>query len=243
MGIYFNQKGQLLIEMLIAIMMVAIVIVAASNLFFVNMEEGKFTEGRNDALMLAQEGVEAIESISNNSWHNIYLPPMGNGNKDDKGENNVYCLINDGFSWNLTGPYPPAGPHTDCDIALNNRTYSRKIIIGNVNRDNGNISESSGTDDPSTQKIKIIISYAAGKDLALEKYVTRWKNNILKQDGWASPAPSNQTECEALSGTWDISASLCIASLQNPANENGWGSYSQIEDSKLDTGAGSLKFK
>lgn len=229
--------------MLIAIMMVAIVIVAVSNLFFVNMEEGKFTESRNDALMLAQEGLEAIESIKDNSWHNIYLPPMGNGNKDDKGENNIYCLINDGTAWSLTGPFPPPGPYADCNIILNNRTYSRKMIIDNVKRDNGSISESSGTDDPSTQKIKVVISYPNTKDLVLEEYITRWKNNILKQDSWTSPAPANQTECEALSGTWDAIASFCVASLQDPANESGWSSYSEIEDSKIDSSAGSLKFK
>lgn len=229
--------------MLIAIMMVAIVIVAVTNLFFVNMEEGKFTESRNDALMLAQEGLEAIESVKDNSWHNIYLPPMGNGAKNDKGENNIYCLINDGAAWSLTGPFLPAGPYTDCIITMNNRTYSRKIIISNVTRDNGNISESSGIDDPSTQKIKVVISYPNTKDLVLEEYITRWKNSILKQDSWTSPAPVNQTECEVLSGIWDAATSLCIASLQNPASESGWSSYSEIEDSKIDSSAGSLKFK
>ncbi|MFA6096810.1 MAG: prepilin-type N-terminal cleavage/methylation domain-containing protein [Candidatus Paceibacterota bacterium] len=234
-----NSKGQLLIEMLVAIMVVAIIVIAVSNLFFVNMKEGKFTESRFDALMLAQEGMEAVKSISESSWHSIYLPPDGNGSKNNKGESFVYCLKNDASSWLLTDVA------SDCDITLNNKVYTRKIIIDNVNRDNGNISISSGSEDPSTQKIKIVISYADGKDAILEQYVTRWKNRIMKQDGWGSPAPADQAGCEALSGTWNAALSVCTAGLDNPANENGWDSYSDLDNGsgKLDTGAGSLKFK
>lgn len=245
MKVKLNSSGQLLIEMLVAIMVTAIIVIAVSNLFFVNMKEGRFTESRNDALMLAQEGMEAIGSIGESSWHNIYLPPMGNGNKDDKGENNIYCLVNNGAAWSLTGPFPSSGPYADCEITINNKLYARKIIIDNVNRDNGDISESSGSNDPSTQKIKAIISYADGKDVVLEQYVTRWKNRILTQDNWSSPAPANQTECEALSGTWDVALSVCTAELSNPANENGWSAYSDLDNGSgnIDTGTGSIKFK
>lgn len=232
-----DSKGQLLIEMLIAIMVAAVIVIAVSNLFFVNMKEGKFTENRFDALMLAQEGMEAVNSVAESSWHNIYLPPMGSGSKDDKGDSFVYCLKNDASSWSLTNVL------SDCEILNNGIAYTRKIIISNANRDNGNISESSGTDDPSTQKVKIIISYGGGKDVSLEEYITRWKNRILKQDSWASTAPTNQAQCESLLGTWDVSRSICIASLTNPANESGWDSLEEIESAKIDTGAGALKFK
>lgn len=240
-----DSKGQLLIEMLAAIAVIALIIVAVSNLFIVNMKESKFTEGRNDALMLAQEGMEAIRSISENSWHNIYLPPMGDGNKDDKGADNIYCLTNNGTAWNMTGPFLASGPYADCEISMNNRTYSRKIIIDDVKRENGNISESLGSDDPSTQKITVIISYEDGKDVVLEQYQTRWKNRILKQNDWSSPAPADQAGCEALLGTWDSSLSVCTVGLDTAANETGWSSYDDLDggSGKLDTAGGSLKFK
>lgn len=218
-------------------MVIAIIVIAVSNLFFVNMKEGKFTENRFNALMLAQEGMEAVKSISERSWHDIYLPPLGNGNKDNKGDGFIYCLKNDTFSWFLSDAI------SDCNVTLNAELYTRKIIISNVNRDNGNISESSGSDDPSTQKIKVVISYADGKDVVLQQYLTRWKNRILKQDSWQNPAPSNQAQCEALSGTWNSVLSVCTANLENSANETAWSSFGQIESDKIDNSAGSLKFK
>jgi len=220
-------------------MVAAIIVVAVSNLFFVNLKEGKFTESRFDALMIAQEGMEAIKSVSESSWQNIYLPPAGNGNKDNKGENFIYCIKSEGSSWLLTDII------SDCNIISNSRTYTRKIIIDNVKRDGGNISESIGSDDPSTQKIKVVVSYADGKDVVLEQYLTRWKNRILKQDSWSAAPPSGQTECETLSGTWDPAKSLCSVELNNPANETGWNSYDDLDNGsgRLDTSAGSLKFK
>lgn len=232
-----DSKGQLLIEMLVAITVAAIIIVGISNLYFVNMEAGKFTEKRSDVLMLAQEGMEAINSISSTSWHSIYLPPDGNGNKDNKGDSFPYCLKNDASGWFLTDSI------ADCDITLNGKQYTRKVFIFNTSRDNGSISESLGTDDPSTQKLKIVVSYAGGADLNLNQYVTRSKNNIVKQTSWSSPTPQNQTECSNLSGTWDAGNNLCLVDLNNPSNENGWTSYSEIESAKLDNSSGSLKFK
>jgi type II secretory pathway pseudopilin PulG len=174
---FSNQKGQLLIEILIAIAVVALIIGATSNLFLVNFKNSRFSEGKNDALLLAQEAVEAMGTITENDWHNIYLPPMGNGNKDDKGESFVYCIKNVSSAWTITGSF------SDCEIILNGKKYTRKINIFNVNRTDAEISET-GEDDPSTQKIRVAVSYADGKDIVLEKYLTRWENDIFIQSDW-----------------------------------------------------------
>ncbi len=191
-----NQKGQLLIEILIAIAVVALIIGATSNLFLVNSKNSRSSEGRNDALLLAQEGMEAMQAVAEKDWHNIYLPPMGSGNKDDKGEASVYCIQNISSVWTLTGPFPASGPFSECEIILNGRTYTRKINIFGVNRTGGDIS-AEGDDDPSTQRIKIAVSFSDGKDIVLEKYMTRWENEIFIQSDWqggpGAPGPISAT--------------------------------------------------
>lgn len=237
--ISLDSKGQLLIEILVAIMVASIIITGISNLFFVSIKEGDITEMRNDAILLAQEGMETIDSISKASWHDIYLPPDGFGSKDAKGAGSVYCVKNGGASWLLSTNL------ADCSVLANGKPYARKVYIYNAKRDNGNISESSGADDPSTQKIKISVSYQGGKDIESEQYITRWRNRILKQSEWSSSAPQNQIDCENINGTWEAGFSVCVASFNNPANENGWISYDNLDggSGNLDNSGGVIKFK
>ncbi len=179
-----DQKGQLLIEILIAIAVVALIIGAVSNLFLVNLKNSRFSEGKNDALLLAQEGMEAMQAVAEKDWRNIYSPPSGSGNQiTDKDDPNIYCLKIVSSLWTLAGPFPVSGPFPDCEIMLNDKKYTRKITIHNVKRNGGEIS-TEGQDDPSTQKIKIAVSYSDGKDVVLEKDLTRWKNEIFIQSDW-----------------------------------------------------------
>lgn len=189
-NILSNQKGQLLIEILIAIAVVALIIGATSNLFLVNLKNSRSSEGRNDALLMAQEGMEAMQAVAEKDWHNIYLPPSCAGNEiTDKGDPNIYCINSVSSAWVMTGPFPASGPFPDCEIMLNDKKYTRKINIYNVKRSNGDIS-TTGEEDPSTQKIKVAVSYSDGKDIVLEKYITRWENEIFIQSDWVGGSGS-----------------------------------------------------
>jgi len=188
MGKKNNQKGQLLIEILLAILIGSLIIGSAANLIVISQKSDFISGEKNIAVLLAQEGIEAVESIKNNSWHNIYLPPDGTGDAIvGKGDANIYCLKNDGIIWSLSGPFPNTGPFPDCEIDINGKIYTRKIIFYNTNRednDDENITEIATKEDPSTQKIKVVISHNNGMDIIFEEYIVRWKNQIFIQSDW-----------------------------------------------------------
>lgn len=175
-----NQNGQVLIEILLAILIAVAIIGAVSNLLFANLKSGKISGARNVALSLAKEGLEAMEIIKDNDWHNIYLPPDGNGNYADKGNGFPYYLYSDGSSWNLSNNV------INRDITIDGAAYSRIIYIYNVSRDaEGNIVETGGTEDPSTQKIQVVVSSNESSDITLSNYFTRWKNETFIQTDWS----------------------------------------------------------
>lgn len=185
MKIALNNNGQILIEIILATLIGAMIIGAAASLIVANQKSSQISEQRNVAVLLAQEGAESLKSITENNWHYIFFPPGGAGDKDaSKGDGNNYCLKIDGTDnkWILTSN--PA----DCEIDVNGIIYARTINIYNANRednDDENIIDPGGVEDPSTQKVKIKISYPAGKDIVIEKYLTRWRNEIFIQSDWS----------------------------------------------------------
>ncbi len=176
-------------EIILAILIGTLIIGVAANLITVSQRAGQISGEKNNAILLAQEGMEAIESIKDGSWHDLYLPPDGTGDSDlDKGDEEIFCIENDGSSWSLFGPFVNLPSIPNCEIDLNGIIYLRKIVIDNVQRDftdsKRKIVASGGTEDPSTQKIKISVSFSRGSDVVLEKYITRWKNQIFRQSDW-----------------------------------------------------------
>ena len=182
-----NQKGHLLIEILIAVLIAALIVGAVSSIFLVSLKSGDLSEKKNAAISLAQEGMTAAEAIKDSSWHSIYLPPDGNGSSANKGDLFPYYIYNDGFSWNLSNNVAHR------DITVGEIIYSRIVYIYNVNRNSvgdrqictgAGICLDDEIDDPSTQKIKIVVSCDGCSDTILTEYFTRWKNEIFIQSNW-----------------------------------------------------------
>lgn len=197
---YNNQKGQMLIEILLAVLIAAIVIGAASSLGYVGLKSGQSSGAKSSAVALAQEGLEAMQAIAESDWHNIYLPPDGmSGNENNKGDTNPdyrYYVYKNGTNWAMSSDIAKR------DIIVGDNTYSRTIYIYNVNRQKaGNdrkicsekeIAESTAgcsageyIDDPSTQKIKVVVSRTGEADVTVSEYLTRWKNNVSVQNDWS----------------------------------------------------------
>lgn len=188
----FNQKGSLLLEILLAVAIGAIIIGAVSGLVYVSSKSGQVSGAKSSAVFLAEEGLEAMQSISEANWHDIYLPPTGAGDPDaDKGNTNPYYIYKDGNLWAL-GKIVIGD---EGNIQIDDIIYARKVFIENVSRKR--ISERpictetesclpvEQVNDPSTQKIKIVVSKTGSADVVVEEYLTRWKNEVTSQSDWS----------------------------------------------------------
>jgi len=122
------------------------------------------------ANVLIRQSAEVIQSLVRSNWHNIYDLTKG----DD------YKIALSGNFWTIS-----IGQETD---TVNNISYKRYFQIYDVNRDeSGDISEE-GTDDPSTQKITIILEYGNNyiSSSSVSFYLTRSDNNsVFHQTDWA----------------------------------------------------------
>lgn len=242
MDIKLNQQGQLFIEILLAITIAALVIGAFATAVVVSLKSGKISGDRSVAVALASEGLEAAQSIADNDWHKIYYPPFGKGNPN--------YLEKNGTAWQLT-----SNPLYQEDISINNIVYRRTIYIEDVKRNKGvdrQICAAPGDclpidelDDPSTQKVKVTVSFTGSEDIVVYEYLTRWRNRIFKQGSWTTAKPVNQTDCQNIGGAWDAATVQCYAPLSTPANESGWSTYSDLDNNSgnIDTSGGTLKLQ
>lgn len=193
-----NQRGYLLIEILLALAIMSAIIGSVSALIAVSLKSGQISGEKSAALGLAEEGLEAMKVIGESDWNDIYLPPDGTGDPNTgKGEIEanayyVYKKDNGGsYSWELTKD-PAKG-----DIFVNGVLYTRKIHIFNVNRNKtgerqicagAGICADGEIADPSTQRIKVKVLEANSADTAIEEYLSRWKNNTSSQSDWSGGA-------------------------------------------------------
>lgn len=193
-----NQKGSLLLEILLAAAVGAIIIGAVAGLVYVSSKSGQNAGAKSAAISLAEEGMEAMQSISEADWHKIYFPPDGSGDPNtDKGDAMPYYIYKNVSSWAIG----KVVLGDEGNIQIDGIIYSRKVYIANVNRQKtGNdrkicsekeIVESAPgclagdyADDPSTQKIKVVVAKNGSADITLEEYLTRWKNNTSSQNNW-----------------------------------------------------------
>ena len=175
-----NKKngGALLLELLIVISLLAIILYFGANATFLSMRGNK-TSGENGvATSLATETLEAVRSIIEEDYQNIYGLT--------KSTQHYYATQSAGKWITATG---------DETVVLNGITYTRYFTVGNVSRDdstrNIQTTYSSTYDDPSTQKITVNVSWSGGVPIVMSEYFFRWKNKTCGQPSWTTPDPGN----------------------------------------------------
>ncbi|MBT7553092.1 type II secretion system protein, partial [bacterium] len=159
-----SQAGFSLVELIVAIGVFAIL---ASGVTYVVTNSYTNFYGIGDKQSIAefaQEGLEAVRSIRENSWQYI--------------ENNVGSnlgIAKDGNRvWTFSGSSNTLGDLT------------RVIIISNASRDtDGNITEGVGNIDPLTKKVTVTISASGIDDYVLNTYLTSWSNRTWEQTDWS----------------------------------------------------------
>lgn len=172
------QKGFLLLELLVAISILAIILSVGSESVYVSMQSGKTSSESDAAIGLANETLEAVRAISDERWQNIY----------DLTKGAQYHTVQSGTKW--------ATSTASEILALNNATYTRYFTVENVNRCNDSsrtIASSTVcapadnySDDPSTQKVTVTVSWqGSGSPVVISDYFSRWRNKVCTQTDWS----------------------------------------------------------
>jgi len=161
-------KGFGIIEIIIALGIFTIIAsVGAINILH-SFSSDRLSDEYNNALLYAQEGIEAVKSIDNQSF--TYLIP------------GVYGVDKSTGNWQLSGNQNSDPP------------YARTITISQVQRDvNGNIISSGGTIDGDTYKIESMVRWnftpTRNNNVNLVSYLTNWRKTI--ECLWSSTAQLN----------------------------------------------------
>lgn len=180
-------RGALLLELLIAISVLAIILSVGTQAVFVSMQSGKTSAESDVAIALANEALEAARVITEEKWQNVYNLTKGS---------QYHPVSSSGNKWTLSASSEA--------IQLNTANYTRYITIQNVCRDttlgSRNITGLTDTDgtlttcttstgvfDPSTQKVTATVSWqGSGSPVVVNDYFLRWRNKICSQTGWIS---------------------------------------------------------
>jgi len=153
---FYKQTGQLLVELLIAIGLMAVFLPALLTAYVTSTQGTVQQENRVRASTLLRESEEAVRVVRENGWTSF-------------ANNGTYHPEISGSSWSLV---------------LGNETVenlTRQIEIANVYRDaNGDIVETGGQLDPSTKLITVTISWDEPSFGSVESnfYLTRYLDNL-----------------------------------------------------------------
>lgn len=208
-----NEQGVMLVEIILAIAVLAIITTLVAETSIVSFRSADTSRERSQASELAKEGLEAVRAIrdfddpagspATQGWNRIYCPAIGDFSLC--GTKNIstayYPLVSSG-KWILTVTA------ANGDIVVGNTTYTRKVFIENVCRstagDITTVSPCGGgdTDDPSTQKITVRVTKQNQSDVLAEvtDYLSRSRNDVCPQTNWdADPSsttlPSSAANC------------------------------------------------
>ncbi len=167
-----SSKGFSLVELILAVGVFAIL--ASGVTYVVTNSYTNFYGGGNkqNVAEFAQEGIEAVRSIRDNSWQDIEDVAGAGAKGLDKSQ---------GY-WEFSGS-------SDTRDGL-----TRTVSIANAQRDsNGDIVDSGGSDDTRTKKVTVSVSdggVAKMEDYVLVTYLTDWSHKVWQQTDWSGVGDS-----------------------------------------------------
>lgn len=184
-----SEKGALLLEILIVTAILVVILSFSAQLFLTSARSNKSTKESDVAQGLADETLEAVRGVAGENWLTIYNPPDTTGTPDtSKGASKKYHPVQQATKWAIAT--------SSENINVDGLTFTRYFTIDNVNRDSGgNIVATGGSDDPSTQKITIYVTWPNGTPITTSEYITRWRNKVCVQSDWSGGATSGTSTC------------------------------------------------
>lgn len=182
-------KGQSLIEVIIAITVGALIVGSAAAALIFTVRSNQQNRATDSASSLAQELLDNVRSVAEGNWQGLY-------DLNAKGDPTQSC--------------PPYCYYLDAGLAIvagsenktvNNITYTSYFTVENVNRDSCgtreivagaetgcSASQTGVLSDPSTQKITAKVTWPQGTDTAevlVSEYLTRSKNEVNQFTDWS----------------------------------------------------------
>jgi type II secretory pathway pseudopilin PulG len=207
-----NQKGQALIELIVAIAVTSTVLPAVLT-GMVASREGKLQEGnRIQATVVMREMTEAVRNMRDNNWSQLAT-------------NGTYYPTVSGSMWTLASGSQTIGQLT------------RQLTISDVQRDStGAITATGGNADAATKKITYTVAWTIPTpgSITETEYLTRFKNNsTLTETGTADFVAGNHTNTTA------VSTGGGAVELQPPTASSGTFSdtYNTASDYNFDSNA------
>lgn len=157
-----QQRGIGIVEIMTAVALAAIFFTAIYGLvIFSSRIIGKNVR-QQAALYLAEEGIEAVRFMKNESWA-TNIAPVAVGT--------AYYPVISGNEWTLTTVSP--GPI--------NGVYTRAVILYSVMRDSNDDISAAGSVDSGTRRVKVQVDWTETggnlESVILETYITNFLNN------------------------------------------------------------------
>ncbi len=135
-----TKKGFGLVEVIVSASIVALIVSSVVSAYIFHFRVGLDTVSRVQATLLAEEGIEVVKFLRDESWNSKILPLALNTD---------YFLYSTSSVWQAT----------TTEITLLNK-FKQTIRFSDVKRlANGDISESTGTVDSGTRKITTTVSW------------------------------------------------------------------------------------
>lgn len=208
----FNRRGQLMIEVLIAMGVASIILAAVVNLFIDIQKGGLLTNQRVRANNLVQEGIEAARSVRYSGW----------GSLTPSGGPTYHPVVNPATNqWELQG-----GTETGIDGIFNRSiTVSPVYRIANPSSPNYMQIVSGSTpgavEDFSTKQIIVTVSWdtPSHQEITQKTYLTRYLNNSLITQTTQSDfnaGTNNNTQVVATSPPPVDNGSVVLAQTSGP---------------------------
>lgn len=166
-------KGQSLIEVLVAVVIGAVLIIAAITVISPILKSSSDTARVQTASALGRELLDNVKVFAEADWHNLT-------NLSPGASNHYYINVS-------SSPFlAVAGEET---VVVASSTYERYFYYEDVNRDGaGNIVIVGGTNDPSTKKVTVYFRWQGGTWSSFTSYLTRSRNQIFVQSDWSAGA-------------------------------------------------------
>ncbi len=180
-----NQKGQSLIELLVALGIAGIFIVGMTTAIEVSLKTGSQNEFIQSASLLAQEELDSLVAASKNDWHKIGLVVPND---------NLSPLL-EYFVDTSVQPFTISAAGLHESKIVGNVTYDRYFVPEAVYRNNnGEIGSGAGYNlDPATIKATAHVSWGnVSNKISLTRYINRVGNYIFKQTDWSAGVTTDQ---------------------------------------------------